>query len=401
MTPGAPGRLWARLDRRAWAWAVTGLAALALVAVAVVAGRGGDRPVLGRQSSGEASISQDPAAREDRVMEGVPTPAEGLASGGQPLTAEQPSSDDFAYIASDHTALALNSPQGRVVLATPGRDIIDFAVHPHSSAEDLEVVWRDGEGAAATLFWGRFSDGVEVAGGTVPARTSGRPVFSPDGTHLAWTDGQRSGGGDLHIQTLAWSRGPSADGGPTRLAVPGGQDLDIVHVADWVWTQGLGPETAGLLHVVVTEDRLSRDRGMDAYALPIKRGASGELVLPAPPHKVEGALVHVDSHLNDGTADGPTYQLTRVPGGDHAFDQAITRTHGGNIDRILLPPGLLWVEGPGIERNWLRARGDDVLFGDSSGRGFRLPWTPDGWAHIRQLEGAGRHAVPLDIRRSQ
>ena len=303
------------------------------------------------------------------------------------------------YVSTDGAAIALHGPDGSLPLAEAQEgDIIDFAVHPASTTDDVTVVWREGRGCDATLHHRRVAGDAETPARELPATCPGRPAFAPDGTHLAWMSqpdlsSGETAAGQVGLETLAWT-----DGAADSLVTFGVQaeqpETVAFDVADWVWTEGHGTPTAGRLHLVGYDTHGTPS----AHTLPIERQGDGALALLAGATAQERpAIIEVDSHLNDGAAVGPSYVLDSVPGTDPNTLRVTRSVDGDQSAEFRLPDGLLTVYGAAVETDnvWMTARGHDVLLGDGNGAAWRLPWTAEGRGELTELDGEVRYAVPL------
>ncbi|HVM12846.1 MAG TPA: hypothetical protein VM287_00755 [Egibacteraceae bacterium] len=314
--------------------------------------------------------------------------------------APQPTSVDLSSVVTDGEAITLNRPEGpiRLVTAVEG-DIIDFALHPASTPDDVTVVWRQGRGCDATLHHRRVAGDAETPARELSATCPGRPAFAPDGTHLAWMSQPDFSSGETlteqpGLETLAWTDGP-ADSLVTFGVQAEQPETVAFDVADWVWTEGHGTPTAGTLHFV----GYNTHGTPSAHTLPVERQGDGALALPAGATAQERpAIIEVDSHLNDGAAVGPSYDLGSVPGADPNTLRVTRAVDGGDQpDEFSLPDGLLTVYGGAVETDnvWMTARGRDVLLGDGNGAAWRLSWTGEAWSDLVELEGVITYAVPF------
>lgn len=309
-----------------------------------------------------------------------------------------------ARIATEGSALTLTAADGQTVLTEAVSDeITDFTVHPDSTPEDLTVVWREGTGCESTLRHLTVVGGDAGSSGTLPAGCPGRPVFAPDGSHIAWVSDDWRGGEEFALETLAWDDGP-ADSLVTFGLPADPVELGHLTLLDWTWAAD-GAVAAGLLHLSGTDGhgtvsaltaRVER-QGDGALALPA--GATAEQVTPFEfgSDQDRFAVLQAGSGAADGTAPR-TYTLETRVRGDAADDLVVVPDlDGDEADHaFVLPSGLLRVNTTGeVDAVWMTARGSDVLLGDGAGRVFSLRWTGDGWSELGELDTRARYAVPL------
>lgn len=325
----------------------------------------------------------------------------------------------FAFVAADPEAITLHAPQGDVPLARfhPADHAPVFALRPGSTVDDLTLVWRErgvddrtiewreSVGCQAALRWIRVVEGVEDAGGTLPATCPGRPVFSPDGGHLAWVSqraGAAPGTGRFAVETVEWQK-PAPD--PTVLVFEGDRaDTREVELVDWTWAQGGATPTVGLLHMAGfdlhggTARTLAIQRRTDG-TLAVAPDATAEQVVPLVPglNQEELAILQADG----GEPDRPRYTLEADWSQGMSTDVRLVRAADGQRDELALSDESLPVRAErgaeSIGRPWMTARGNHVLLGDGQGTAWRATWTGEGWSPLRaELGGSVLYAVPLE-----
>lgn len=343
------------------------------------------------------------SAATPRASEPVPPPDQTPSPWRAPAPRQPASATQF--VATDGDEITLSRPHGRCVLAwSRGETITDFTVRPGSTIDTITVVWREGTGCNATLAFVVVRD-ARTTRGVLPGRCPGRPAFSPDGNHLAWvSDAIRDGlsgvdpgraepgalAEDATVGTLEWADGPADE--ITPLVLPA-EDYDMVSydLVDWVWTEGPGTSTSGLLYLT-GHNVFERPA---AFTAPIQRRPDGTLVLPAGVSAEDaGSVIMVDSgRLSDATR--LTYLLRRP--GESPREFVLRRRenfNGGHTHDTRLPTGMDGTSGAVHGPIWMTARGNHLLIGDQA-RAWRFEWTGERWGYVARLPGAVRYAVPL------
>jgi hypothetical protein len=290
--------------------------------------------------------------------------------------------------------------------------ITRVAVSPASTADDMTLVYlrQDAACSAVDIAWLRVQGG-ETTGGPVGGgdHCATAPVWSPDGTSLAWIE---RGGEQIVLRTIGWDEGPgtgsrASDNAQFEIEVPGVTDPVHVGLTDWTWTEGMGMDTAGLLHLTV-RDHFDITR---AYGLPIERQGDGALALPANAVAAPGGdedgdvytALRVDAHINDGASEGPEYLLNVYSTGDAAIGRSGPDATGDYGYTEMGAPEEIVDGGRLREGVWLQARGDRALVGlgnlvwiyDWFEQGFSQTTRLDWLAHASLLPAApGSAPVP-------
>lgn len=309
------------------------------------------------------------------------------------------------FVSTDGQVLTLHGPQGQVEVAHADDGAVrDFTLDPQSMSRQGTVVWRQGSGCDATLHFLAYlrapEGGVKTGTKTLPATCPGRPVFAPSGDHVAWVSHHPGGGREaafvLEVLVVDWRLGEDAPYKKEALALPvrpagivglelvdwsrrpdppGAPRMNELHLAGYGGGGGVSALTAPVEFISGFPDR-------DRPVLP--DGAAAE---------ARPAILQVDSHLPRSDGASARYTLERTAGRDAGGLTVTRHADGDQADRLALPAGLS-VD----EDTWMTARGNDVFLGDGAGRAWWAPWTRDGWARLRELDGDIRYAVPLGLR---
>lgn len=332
------------------------------------------------------------ATDEDTPDEAAPDDAEDPAPTGPDDTDVLPTGDD-TLLTADGGELRLIGPTGDTSLITLDGEgessVAGIAVRPGSTPDDLtaavltraEGMWDlrelrvvDGEVSLEV-----FDEGYRPGLGGGPAGeglTVRGPVWSPDGTSLAWLE---SGTGGVILQTIGWSDGPGTGDPATDNAQWDVGDVVPMGAVPNDWVEAGGNSTAIRVTAPDGDDgwyliRLDRQAD-DAWAL-----AGSEVVTV------------------DGAGPGTVVALAGVPtGSDGLTAQWLVRTTAdgvevvdGSVDPatpVELSGGLLPEEGSaGL---WARPLTDGVLVGSASTRSAWVVTAPD---QQTPLEGDVTHA---------
>lgn len=300
--------------------------------------------------------------------------------------------DDTLLIA-DGGELRLVGPSGDrslITLAAEGESTVaGIAVRPGSTPDDLiaavltqaEGMWDlrelrvvDGE-VTLEVFDERYRPG-RAGGSAGDGLTVRGPVWSPDGTSLAWLE---SGANGVRLQTIGWAAGPGTGDDATDNAqwevgdvVPGGAIPN-----DWV--------AAGGTSTVLRATTPDSDDGW--YAIRLDRQADDAW-----------ALAGTDVVPSDGEEPGTVAALAgAAAGSDGRAAQWLVRTDVGEAElldrttdpatRVGLPGGLLPPDGSA--EVWVRPLSDGVVVGSPS---TRSAWVVRGSGPPALLEGGVTYA---------
>ncbi|MBW3561182.1 MAG: hypothetical protein KY437_01660 [Actinobacteria bacterium] len=353
-----------RKRRLRWVGAVATAAAAVVVAVVAV-----PFAIDALQQEGTGVILGEPPATAPPTEPATPTGSP--ATGGEtPLAGRS--------FATDGTGLYELAPDGTVgerIWRFPregGSGIVAFDIRPAVESQDPRTIilamLTEAEGTY-DLRWAtiRYPDAggpsvdVEVfpdpynvinhqVGGSVPA-----PVWSPDGSHLAFVeDGDE---GEPGLRVIGWSQdGPGTDRTADDNAsygypiFPRGVDARL---QEWVWdTQGPGAERSGRI--------LATAVGGGGHALEVQRQGDGAVPyirtvdIPA-----DGALFDVAEPLA-----GELFQLTAQGSGESVIDLTLTRTSPDGDEELPLPAELDELRSSDPSGIWMNAAAGGVLVGD-------------------------------------
>lgn len=377
---------------RSWTWKHWTVGVMAIAAVAGLGywlgttfGRDDGSPVIAEPSPSETA---EPTAGATTEPTDEPNPTETTVARETPA---EPSAATW-MVTTDGDDVVLRSDTGGEAVAlyeTPvgaETEVIDVAVKPGSTPEDLTVVFtRFGEGMRGgteggfDLWYATITGGGEPTARAFPgayqvspdtdADSVPSPVWSPDGRHLGWTE-LPADGGAVTLRTIGWSDGPGTGDDATDNASFALEDLPTVPstVEEWVWN-GEGTSTTGSL-VVTTRD-------IEAYRVDIERQADGALARP--PTAGINPMEHPDGAVID-QADGRTgptpersaiYTLVAAGGSDGTVDLRLTVVEGSDQGEDLpVPDELERTSDPGSR--WIVAEGDTVLIGDGGGAAWLI-----------------------------
>lgn len=251
----------------------------ALVAVTVLPGSQDPRVELapGAVASDGAVASEGPVA---------PTPSADPAPGAIASDAGGIlySDGDSIYVAGLDGAIRFTPAQGE------GTSIItDLAVLPGGAVDDLTMAYRYDvtvdDDDCGDISWTRVvGPDNNVAGGGLPGVSTsqtgdclGAPVFTSDGSALAWL--AELGDGGVALQTLDWTPEGPAEGSLTTfpLQLDGLPDAELVH-----WDLSVPPPPADVAASGTVAIRATADGVVGLYELPVERQADGALALPNP-----------------------------------------------------------------------------------------------------------------------
>lgn len=447
-------RLWNRVQERAagrrtarWLGAVATVAPLlAAVAVAVALGLPDRRADVDVADLRPAATATPAAPTETPVAppEASPPPTERVAPPPAPEetatvpaeTQEVPSGgapQDRVLVLATSPGLVVSDANARtvdVVVTEPASQpgecdgtegceaevVSDIRARPGSSAADIAVTFLESFepclGAAGYAIRsyggeGRSDDGV-IALPDAPCPAA--PVWSPDGTRLAWLERPAEGG--LELVTVPWDGDPVA--GPTpapmsRAAIAGDPALTGMaspRIVAWVAAD------VGAL----ADDHDLADLGADAVLYVSGEASGGEPMLFTLPVASGGPGVEPLGWLSPavGNDDGSS-SLTYAGAGDTGVAYAVQRQPSAGDGRPLalalvrdgsatvpappaldLPAELVDPAAPLGERVWLRARGGEVLFGDGVDQAWRVRWDGAAWSPLEPLPGPIRSADFLE-----
>lgn len=206
------------------------------------------------------------------------------------------------------------------------------------------VWWLDEDGRRREL-----RTGLGPAGRLRPGSVTPTPVWSPDGSHIAWLQGSPQ---SPVLRVLAWN----ADGprqGDSRHSVSSlATDVGAnAHLESWRWEEP-GPGAGGLL--------LVSDDGPALYQLMVRRAegrvrpASGRMV------RLPGALIdRAEATRAAGAAAWPRYTLL-LPMETGSSPQLRWADRDGSSGTLPLPAGLTGSRA----RWWIDAFGPLILLGD-------------------------------------
>lgn len=298
---------------------------------------------------------------------------------------------DATLLVAGDGELRLVGPEGGRSLTTfaeeGGSVVVAVAVRPGSSVDDLTAVvltqaegmWDlrtlrvEGEEVTLEVFpeGYRPGRGGALAGEGLAVRG---PVWSPDGTSLAWLE---SGTGGVVLQTIGWSDGPG-----TGLSATDNAEWDVSDVLppgsaphDWVATEGqstviratMSDSTEGWFAIGLDRQADGAWAFSGAQAVPVPAVAPGTVAAVAGVLTTEGAPAQAPPRWIVGTG---------VEGG-RLLDRAEATAR-----ELDLPPDLLATDGVG--QLWLVPVPGGVVVGSAdTGAAFLVP---DGGDPVR-LEG--------------
>lgn len=376
-----------RKRRLRWIGAVATAAAAVVVAVVAV-----PFAMDALQQEGTGVILGEPPATEPATEPASPT--------GSPAPGDETPLADRSF-ATDGEGLYELAPDGTVGeriwrISREGESrIVAFDIRPAVESQDPRTVilamLTEAEGMY-DLRWAtiRYPDAggpsvdVEVfpdpynvinhqVGGSVPA-----PVWSPDGSHLAFVeDGDE---GEPGLRVIGWGQdGPGTDRTADDNAsfglpiFPRGVDARL---QEWVWdTAGPGVERSGRI--------LATAVGGGGHALEVQRQGDGAIAyvrtvdIPS-----DGALLDVAEPVS-----GEPFHLAAQGRGEGVIDLTLTRTSPDGDEELPLPPDLDELSSSDPTGIWMSAARDGVLVGDSG-----LLWSvtrvrDGGWEVTRLPEG--------------
>ena len=394
---------WARVQegirrRRTFRWLYAGLGAAAAAAIAAFALISlpallySDDPSRVEFADDLPSEAQQPTPTDDPTgAETAPGPdatgAEGVPSVGL---------SDGAYVTTDGERIVLRDDTGAEVRVLSeagadgggnggGEEAISFrnvAVRPGSTTDDLTIAWRAGIDCGATLGWERFVDGEPVGGGDMPAvDCPGAPVFSPDGQHVAWTEGNRTDPSAFSLQTIDWTDdGPGNRDAGFGLQTP--TELFLVDVTGWIWPPDADVEVGGYLSLRAN----TGDQEPRICTVAVDRQGDGALALPeSGTLTCHEGIAEVGSSSYGGGVETPLYALRGSDGGVE-----LVRATGQELDTVAVP-----ATDSSQARWWLTAWGEAVIVGDGAGRAWTISYD-DGWGAFQELPVGTVHAQPLN-----
>lgn len=275
--------------------------------------------------------------------------------------------------------LRLWGPDGERMLTTLAEEgessVVDVAVRPGSSPDDLtaavltqaEGMWDlrtlRVEGDEVTLEV--FPEAYRPGRGGSPAGeglTVHGPVWSPDGTSLAWFE---SGTGGVVVQTIGWSEGPGTGAQATDNAQWDVSDVlppgSVPH--DWIATEGQSTAIRATMP----------DSTEGWYAVTLDRQADGAWALrgaeAVPVPAEEPGVVAAVAGVVDGATDGadpvqPRWVVRTSAGGGQLLDRGAVTARTIDLPAELLP-------GDGLAQLWVVPVADGVLVGSAgSGAAF-------------------------------
>lgn len=385
-----------RRRRRVAGWSLVGVTAI-VVGVLVLPGLLGTgltvpdiEPI---ETPPAPPVEPDGDATDDAVPdEAAPDDAEDPAPTGPADPDALPTGDDTLLIA-DGGELRLVGPAGDEALVTlpaeGGSSVAGIAVRPGSTPDDLtaavltraEGMWDlrelrvvDGDATVEV-----FDEGYRPGRGGGPAGEGlavRGPVWSPDGTSLAWLE---SGTAGVWLQTIGWADGPGTGEGATDNAQWEVGDVLPMGSIPNDWVEADGNSTA--LRATTPDN----DEGW--YLIRLDRQADDAWVLAG----TEVVTV-------DGEGPGTVAALAGSPtGSDGRLAQWLVRTGGGEVELVDrtaepespvdLPGGLL--PGDGSPEVWVRPLADGVVVGSPS---TGSAWVVSGSGQPAPLDGGVRYA---------
>jgi len=278
--------------------------------------------------------------------------------------------------------------------------VSDLHARPGSSGLDIAVTFLEsfepclGEARVAIR---RYGTDAQTDAGAIDQPDDlcpAAPVWSPDGTRLAWLERSADGGldlvtvpfeGDTAVLATASSRAAIASDLPLN-------QMASAKIVEWA------PDAAGATMLYVTAEASAEERVL--LSMPVATGRGGA--------EPSGLLTTVSATADEApyltyAADGesgPAFLVRLRPAQDgRPTPLELVREDGESVappPPLDLPVELVDPVAPHGELVWLRARGGEVLFGDGVDQAWRVRWDGVAWSPMEVLRGAIRSADFLD-----
>lgn len=393
--PALYARVQVRIRRgRSTRFALAGLAgALAVTGVAVAAPRLTEQRV---EFEPPAVASQPPGEPTGFASEIVSPRAAAIVSGPLVFT-------DGGTVFS----MALDGESAEIVVQSPCPEDSMCDMEPrravtaaYTGGDEFTIVVA--EGCNGLLYTNGTGD-PQPMDTTNPEHCVYTATFSPDGTHLAWTEQETPDAAKATLHVVNWtSEGPGDDRAAFELPWA---DAHEVRIQDWEWTEN-GPTTRGYLVV-----RARRNDVVQLLKQPIERQPDGAIATTRQAPLVSARAGFAPLAYAEPGGTGVTHTLEARLAEDGFADGTVVRRIGTEIDaEIPVPDGFF--EGRAGEGSggfdesgiWMSDAGGAVVLGTGAGKAWYLTYGPtsessNSFRAIQALATHGTLLPPNDVER--